>query len=166
MSSRDLFAASRDLFVNIKDHLIIFDPTNGISINSHLLLINSPPWGGGGGLLASCLFAHLACSLLTLSHLSSVREKTPTLVICEARHNGPSTWEDNNDAFKDSQMPKEIVEEEKKLHKDAMASVAFYISNMMREWEDVADCIFAPYSIKYVQSQSFVTICTCSDPYS
>ena len=43
MSSRDLFAASRDLFVNIKDHLIIFDPTNGISINSHLLLpINSP----------------------------------------------------------------------------------------------------------------------------
>jgi hypothetical protein len=63
-------------------------------------------------------------------------------------------------------MPKEIVEEEKKLHKDAMTSVAFYISKMMREWEDVADCIFVPYNIKYVQSQSFVTICTCSDPYS
>jgi hypothetical protein len=30
-------------------------------------------------------------------------------------------------------MPKEIVEEEKKLHKDAMTSVAFYISKMMRE---------------------------------
>ena len=43
MSSRDLFAASRDLFVNIKDFLVIFDPTNGISINNHLLLpINSP----------------------------------------------------------------------------------------------------------------------------
>ena len=74
--------------------------------------------------MASCLFAHLACSLLTLSHLSSVREKTPTLAICEARHNWASMWEDNNDAFKDNQMPKEIVEEEKKLHKDAMTSVA------------------------------------------
>ena len=43
MSSRDLFAASRDLFVNIKDFLVIFNPTNGISINNHLLLpINSP----------------------------------------------------------------------------------------------------------------------------
>ena len=43
MSSRDLFAASRDLFVNIKDFLVIFDPTNVIIINNHLLLpINSP----------------------------------------------------------------------------------------------------------------------------
>ena len=43
MSSRDLFAAFRDLLINIKDILIIFDPTNGISINNHLLLpINSP----------------------------------------------------------------------------------------------------------------------------
>ena len=42
MSSRDLFAASRDLFVNIDDPFVIFDPTNGISINIHLLLpINS-----------------------------------------------------------------------------------------------------------------------------
>ena len=77
MRSRDLVAASRDLFVNLKDPLVIFDPTNGISINSHLLLINSPPWGGGGGLLASYLFAHLACSLLTLSHLLSVRGQNP-----------------------------------------------------------------------------------------
>jgi len=43
MSSRDLFAASKDLFVNIKDILVIFDPTNRISIkNHHLLPINSP----------------------------------------------------------------------------------------------------------------------------
>ena len=43
MSSRDLFAAFMDLLVNIKDFLVIFDPTNGISINNHLLLpINSP----------------------------------------------------------------------------------------------------------------------------
>ena len=43
MSSRDLFAAFRDMFVNIKDLLVIFYPTNGISINNHLLLpINSP----------------------------------------------------------------------------------------------------------------------------
>ena len=43
MNSRNLFAASRDLFVNIKDFLVIFDPTKGMSINNHyLLLINSP----------------------------------------------------------------------------------------------------------------------------
>ena len=43
MSSRDLFAASRDLLVNIKDLLIIFDPTKEISINNNLLLpINRP----------------------------------------------------------------------------------------------------------------------------
>ena len=42
MRSRDLVAASRDLFVNLKDPLVIFDPTNGISINNHLLPINSP----------------------------------------------------------------------------------------------------------------------------
>ena len=43
MSFRDLFAVSRDLFVNIKDLLVIFYPTNGININNHLLLpINSP----------------------------------------------------------------------------------------------------------------------------
>ena len=78
MSFRDLFAASRDLFVNIKDLLVIFYPTNGININNHLLLlINSPPWGGSGGLLTSCLLSHLTCSLLTLSHLSSVRGENP-----------------------------------------------------------------------------------------
>jgi len=43
MSSRDLFAVFKDLLVNIKDFLVIFDPTKGISINNHLLLpINSP----------------------------------------------------------------------------------------------------------------------------
>ena len=78
MSSRDLFAASRDLLVNIKDFLVICDPTKVISINNHHLHpINSPPWGGGGGLLAFYLFAHLACSLLTLSHLLSVRGQNP-----------------------------------------------------------------------------------------
>src|SRR6185312_11813995 len=43
MSSRDLFAASRDLLVNIKDFLVICDPTKVISINNHHLHpINSP----------------------------------------------------------------------------------------------------------------------------
>ena len=32
MFYRDLFAAFRDLFVNINDFLVIFDPTNKISI--------------------------------------------------------------------------------------------------------------------------------------
>ena len=45
MSYMDLFAAFRDLFVNINDFFVIFDLTNGININSHLLLsINSTPW--------------------------------------------------------------------------------------------------------------------------
>ena len=43
MSSRDLFAASRDLLVNIKDFLVICDPTKVISINNHHIHpINSP----------------------------------------------------------------------------------------------------------------------------
>ena len=43
MSSRDLFAAFRDLLVNIKDFLVICDPTKVISINNHHLHpINSP----------------------------------------------------------------------------------------------------------------------------
>jgi len=43
MSSRDLFAIFRDLLVNIKDLLVICDPTKGISLNNHHLHpINSP----------------------------------------------------------------------------------------------------------------------------
>ena len=43
MSSRDLFAAFRDLLVNIKNLLVIFDPTKEIGINNHPILpINSP----------------------------------------------------------------------------------------------------------------------------
>ena len=42
--------------VNMKDLLVIFDPTKRISINNHLLLpINSPPWGWRWGLLAILL---------------------------------------------------------------------------------------------------------------
>ena len=49
MRSRDLVAASMDLFVNFKDLLVIFDTTDGTNINNHLLLpINSALWGGGG----------------------------------------------------------------------------------------------------------------------
>ena len=57
MRSRDLFTASKNMFVNSRDLLVIFDPTNGINTNNHLLLpINSPSWGGGGtfGLLLTC----------------------------------------------------------------------------------------------------------------
>ena len=66
MSSRDLFAASRELFVNIKDLFVIFDPTNGISINNHLLLpINSPHGEEVGdffGLLPICSLGLLPLS--------------------------------------------------------------------------------------------------------
>ena len=82
MSSRDLFTASRDLFVNIKDLLVIFDPTNGISINNHLLLPINSPHGeevGGSWLLAyllSCLFDLLVLSFYLISRLFG--GKTPT----------------------------------------------------------------------------------------
>ena len=87
MRSRDLVAASMDLLVNFRDFLIIFDPTNGICINSHLLLpINSTPWGGGGRLLVSCLFATWLAfsSLYLISYLFG--EKPPTAGAHRARH--------------------------------------------------------------------------------
>jgi hypothetical protein len=36
--SRDLFVSFIDFFVNSRDQIIIFDPTNGININNRLLL--------------------------------------------------------------------------------------------------------------------------------
>jgi len=30
-----------------------------------------------------------------------------------------------------------------------MKTVAAYIAKMMKEWEDEADCIFAPYNVRY-----------------
>ena len=66
MSSRNLFAVSRDLLVNIKDLLVIFDPTKGISINNHILLpINSPHGEEVGdffGLLPICSLGLLSLS--------------------------------------------------------------------------------------------------------
>ena len=97
MSSRDLFAASRDLFINIKNLLVIFDPTNKISINSHLLLpINSPMgrrWETLGPLLI-CSFACLTCwsshsisSLLSFYLISRLfGGKIPTAGAHRARH--------------------------------------------------------------------------------
>ena len=75
MSFRDLFTASRDLFINTKDLLVIFDPTNEISINYHILLpINSPH---REEVVDSWPLTHLVCSLLTLSRLLSVQGKNP-----------------------------------------------------------------------------------------
>ena len=52
-ASRNLFVSFRDSSVNLRDLLVIFDYTNGISINNHLLLPISTPWSEGGGGLAS-----------------------------------------------------------------------------------------------------------------
>ena len=85
MSSRNLFAVSRDLLVNIKDLLVIFDPTKEISINNYLLLpINSPH---REEVVDSWPLTHLACSLLTLSRLLSVQGKKPQH-ICKRYHHG------------------------------------------------------------------------------
>ena len=47
-------------------------------------------------------------------------------------------------------MAKEIAEERKRQIKEVMKTVAAYIAKMMKEWEDVADCIFAAYNFRYV----------------
>ena len=85
MSSRDLFAAFRELLVNIKNFLIIFDPTKGISINNHLLLpINSPHGEEVGDSWP------LICSFGLLSSLYLIYRlfggKTPTAGAHRARH--------------------------------------------------------------------------------
>ena len=90
MSSSDLFAASRDLFINIKNLLVIFYPTNKISINSHLLLpINSPHGEEVGdswlfAYLLSCLFNLLVLSFYLISRLFG--GKTPIAGGHRARH--------------------------------------------------------------------------------
>jgi hypothetical protein len=48
-ASRDLFMSSRDFFINLRDLLVIFDLTNGININNHLLLPINRALGLGGG---------------------------------------------------------------------------------------------------------------------
>ena len=71
------------------------------------------------------------------------------LAICEAKHNGPNTWKEDHDLFKNCKTPAQI-EKERKFHlKEAMKMVAAYIAKMMKKWEDDADVIFAPYNIRY-----------------
>ena len=72
------------------------------------------------------------------------------LAICKARHNGPNTWKNDHDVFKQCQTPKEIAAERRNQLKESMKLVAAYIAKMVREWQEVADCIFVPYNIKYV----------------
>ena len=61
--ARDLVATFRDLFVNLKDFFVIFNPTNKININDHFLLfINNISWGGGED------FGHLLSCPPALSH--------------------------------------------------------------------------------------------------
>ena len=71
------------------------------------------------------------------------------LAICEAKHNGPNTWKENHDIFKNCQTPAEIAKEQKIQLKVAMKMVAAYIAKMMKKWEDDTDCIFTPNNIRY-----------------
>ena len=87
MSSRDLFAASRDLLVNIKDFLVICDPTKVISINNHHLPpINSPHGEEVGDFwpLTYLLTWLVLSSLYLISCLFG--GKTPTAGTHRARH--------------------------------------------------------------------------------
>ena len=72
------------------------------------------------------------------------------LAICEARHNGPNMWEKNHDVFKHCETAKEIAQERKEQLKESMKMVVAYIVKMMRERQDVADCIFVSYYVRYV----------------
>ena len=72
------------------------------------------------------------------------------LAIFEARYNGPNTWKKDHDAFKNCETPGQIAKEQKEQLKEAMKTVAAYIAKLMKEWEDEADCIFAPYNIRYI----------------
>ena len=68
MSFMDLFAASKDLLINYKDLFVIFNPTDEINVNNHLLLpINSPPWGGGEDFWPFALLLTWLALLLTMS---------------------------------------------------------------------------------------------------
>ena len=71
------------------------------------------------------------------------------LAICESKHNRPNTWKEDHDVFKKCQMPAHIAEERKTQLKEAM-KMAAYIAKMMKKWEDDADCIFAPYNVRYI----------------
>ena len=46
--------------------------------------------------------------------------------------------------FKHYEMPKEIARVRKEQLKESMKTVMVYIEKMMREWQDVADCISVP----------------------
>ena len=89
MRSRDLFTASKNMFVNSRDLLVIFDPTNGINTNNHLLLPINSPYGEevGGSWPLAYLLTWLALS--SLSHLLSVRGKNPNKGVTKIlnRHN-------------------------------------------------------------------------------
>ena len=55
----------------------------------------------------------------------------------------------DHDAFKNCETLGQIAKEQKEQLKEAMKTVAAYIAKMMKEWEDEADCIFAPYNVRY-----------------
>ena len=52
-------------------------------------------------------------------------------------------WEKDHDVFKHCETAKEIARERKEQLKESMKTVVAYIVKMMRERQDVADCIFA-----------------------
>ena len=55
------------------------------------------------------------------------------LAICEAKHNGPNTWKEDHDLFKNCKMPAQIAKERKFHLKEAMKMVAAYIVKMMKK---------------------------------
>jgi len=87
MSSRDLFVASRDLLVNIKDIFVIFNLTKGISINNHLLLLINNPHGKEVGDFWPLVYWLTWLALPSLYLISCLfGGKTPTAGVHRAWH--------------------------------------------------------------------------------
>ena len=68
MSSMDLFTASKDLLINYRDLFVIFNPTDEINVNNHLLLPINNPHGVEVG-----TYGHFALSFTWLALLLFLR---------------------------------------------------------------------------------------------
>ena len=69
------------------------------------------------------------------------------VAICEARDDEASKWADYNEAFKECQTPRRQLRNKNTITRGHQEGCG-YLANMMREWEDLADCIYASTNIQ------------------
>ena len=66
------------------------------------------------------------------------------VAICEKRHYGPMSWNDDHDDFKNCKTHKEINDVRNEAYRKIIRTVGTYISLQMQRWQD-RDIIWAPY---------------------